>query len=114
LRKEFEFDKGVAVGNANVTIVFSKGTPSPKTIGHISFHLPSMILLRRALGHLKKHKVTIEDPGNEIGPESPGSAHMVYGFTILTATVGNFLCKAESQAAPIIGRDVRDATEGPA
>jgi catechol 2,3-dioxygenase-like lactoylglutathione lyase family enzyme len=80
LRKEFEFEKGVAVGNANVTIVFSKGTPSPKTIGHISFHLPSMILLRRALGHLKKHKVTIEDPGNEIGPESPGSAHMGVWF----------------------------------
>jgi len=57
LRKEFEFDEGVAVGNDNVTIVFSKGKPSPKTIGHMSFHLPNMTALRTALKHLKKHKV---------------------------------------------------------
>ena len=37
LRKEFEFEDGVAVGNDNVTIVFMKGKPSPKTIGHMSF-----------------------------------------------------------------------------
>ena len=42
LRKEFEYEGGVAVGNDNVTIVFSKGKPSPKTIGHMSFHLPNM------------------------------------------------------------------------
>jgi catechol 2,3-dioxygenase-like lactoylglutathione lyase family enzyme len=75
LRKEFEFEEGVAVGNDNVTIVWSKGKPSPKTIGHMSFHLPTMTALRKALEHLKQHKVMIEDPGNEIGPESPGSPH---------------------------------------
>lgn len=42
LRKEFEFEEGVAVGNDNVTIALSKGKPSPKTIGHMSFHLPNM------------------------------------------------------------------------
>src|SRR4029077_14147256 len=57
LRKEFEFDGGVAVGNNNVTIALSKGRPSPNTIGHISFHLPNMRTLRKALTHLKKHKV---------------------------------------------------------
>ena len=67
LRKEFEFEGGVAVGNDNVTIIFSKGKPSPKTIGHMSFHLPNMITLRKALAHLKKHKVKVEDPGDEIG-----------------------------------------------
>lgn len=81
LRKEFEFDEGVAVGNDNVTIVFSKGKPSPKTIGHMSFHLPNMAALRTALTHLKKHKVKIEDPGNEIGPEAPGSPHMGLWFS---------------------------------
>ena len=80
LLEEFEFDEGVAVGNNNVTIVFSKGKPSPKTIGHMSFHLPNMAALRTALKHLKKHKVKIEDPGNEIGPESPGSPHMGLWF----------------------------------
>lgn len=78
LRKEFEFDQGVAVGNDNVTIAFSKGKPSPKTLGHMSFHLPNMVALRTALKHL--NKVKVEDPGNEIGPESPGSPHMGLWF----------------------------------
>ncbi len=52
MRKEFEFGEGVAVGNENVTIALSKGRPSPKTIGHMSFHLQNMITLRKALEHL--------------------------------------------------------------
>ena len=46
LRKEFEFEEGVAVGNDNVTIVLSKGKPSPETMDHMSFHLPTMTSLR--------------------------------------------------------------------
>ncbi|HEV2175045.1 MAG TPA: VOC family protein, partial [Nitrospira sp.] len=80
LRKEFEFEDGVAVGNANVMIVFSNGTPSPATIDHMSFHLPTMTALRKALAHLKKHKVKIEDPGDEIGPLAPGSRKMGLWF----------------------------------
>ena len=80
LRKEFEFENGVAVGNHNVTIALFKGKPSPQTIDHMSFHLPNMPILRKALKHLKKHKVDVEDPGNEIGPESPGSPHMGLWF----------------------------------
>jgi len=80
LRKEFEFENGVAVGNDNITIALFKGKPSPKTIDHMSFHLPNMKTLRKALEHLKKHKVDLEDPGDEIGPESPGSPHMGLWF----------------------------------
>ena len=80
LRKEFEFAGGVAVGNRNVTIALFKGKPSPGTIEHMSFHLPNMMTLRKALVHLKKEKVKIEDPGNEIGPEGPGSKHMGIWF----------------------------------
>jgi catechol 2,3-dioxygenase-like lactoylglutathione lyase family enzyme len=80
LRKEFEFGSGVAVGNKNVTIALFKGKPSPKTIEHMSFHLPNMTTLRKALEHLKRQKVKIEDPGNEIGPEGPGSKHMGLWF----------------------------------
>jgi len=80
LRKEFEFEEGVAVGNDHVTIALSKGKPSPKTIGHMSFHLQNMAALRKALEHLKKRKVKVEDPGHEIGPESPGSPHMGIWF----------------------------------
>jgi len=80
LRKEFEYEGGIGVGNDNVTIVFSRGTPSPKTIGHMSFHLPTMTALRKALAHLKKQKVKVEDPGDEIGPEAPGSPNMGLWF----------------------------------
>jgi len=37
--------------------------------------LPSMAALRKALAHLRKLKVDLEDPGDEIGPEAPGSPH---------------------------------------
>jgi catechol 2,3-dioxygenase-like lactoylglutathione lyase family enzyme len=80
LSVEFEFEDGVAVGNENVTIALFKGTPSPETIGHMSFHLPSMAKLRQALEHLKKERVDIEDPGDEIGLEAPGSPNMGLWF----------------------------------
>jgi catechol 2,3-dioxygenase-like lactoylglutathione lyase family enzyme len=80
LSLEFEFEEGVAVGNENVTIALFKGKPSPETIGHMSFHLPSMAKLRRALEHLKRAGVEIEDPGDEIGPEAPGSPNMGLWF----------------------------------
>jgi len=57
-----------------------KGKPSPETIDHMSFHLPDMPTLRKALAYLKKIGVDIEDPGDEIGPEAPGSKHMGLWF----------------------------------
>lgn len=75
LRHEFEFEDGVAVGNDNVTIALMKGEPRPETIEHVSFHLPDMETLRKALDFLKSKDVDIEDPGDEIGPEGPGSPH---------------------------------------
>jgi catechol 2,3-dioxygenase-like lactoylglutathione lyase family enzyme len=80
LKEHFEFKNGVAVGNDNVTIALFQGKPSPKTIEHVSFHLPDMTALRKALAHLKKHKVDLEDPGDEIGPEAPGSKNMGLWF----------------------------------
>jgi catechol 2,3-dioxygenase-like lactoylglutathione lyase family enzyme len=80
LKKQFDYEDGVAVGNDHVTIALHKGKPSPKTIGHMSFHLPNMNALRKALAHLKKHKVEIEDPGDEIGPEAEGSENMGIWF----------------------------------
>ena len=80
LQKEFEFDSGIAVGNDNVTIALFKGKPSPETLDHMSFHLPNMSILHKALAHLKKHQVDIEDPGHEIGPEAPGSQNMGLWF----------------------------------
>ena len=76
LKKQFNFEDGVAVGNDHVTIALSKGHPSPETIGHMSFHLPDLATLQKALDHLKKIGAELEDPGDEIGPEAPGSAHI--------------------------------------
>src|SRR5437879_2474248 len=76
LEKEFEFDGGVAVGNRNVTIALHKGKASPETLDHMSFHLPNMAALRKALVYLREQKVDLEDPGDEIGPEAQGSPNM--------------------------------------
>jgi catechol 2,3-dioxygenase-like lactoylglutathione lyase family enzyme len=80
LKKQFEFEEGLAIGNDNITIALFKGKPSPRTIGHMSFHLPNMAALRRALVHLKRQRIDLEDPGDEIGPEAPGSKHMGIWF----------------------------------
>jgi catechol 2,3-dioxygenase-like lactoylglutathione lyase family enzyme len=80
LKKRFEFDDGIAIGNANVTIALHKGKPSPRTLGHMSFHLPNLAALRKALAHLRKTKADLEDPGHEIGPEAPGSPHLGIWF----------------------------------
>jgi catechol 2,3-dioxygenase-like lactoylglutathione lyase family enzyme len=80
LEKQFEFEEGLAIGNDNITIALFKGKPSPGTIGHMSFHLPNMTALRKALAHLKKQRIDLEDPGDEIGPEAPGSKHMGIWF----------------------------------
>ena len=80
LKKQFEYEGGIAIGNDNVTIALQKGKPSPATFDHMSFHLPNMTALRKALAHLKKHKVKVEDPGEEIGPEGPGSENMGIWF----------------------------------
>jgi catechol 2,3-dioxygenase-like lactoylglutathione lyase family enzyme len=80
LRKEFEFPGGVAVGNDAITIVLFKGTPRPAAIDHISFHLLDMRALRAALAALRRKRVRLEDPGDEIGPEAEGSINMGLWF----------------------------------
>jgi catechol 2,3-dioxygenase-like lactoylglutathione lyase family enzyme len=80
LRKEFDYESGVAVGNDAVTIALFKGKPQPGCIDHISFHVRGMRELRAALAELKRKKVEIEDPGDEIGPEGPGSKNMGLWF----------------------------------
>ena len=85
LERQFEFDDGVAVGNDNVTIALQKGKPSPATLDHMSFHLPKsgpdgLTTLRKALAHLQSIGADLEDPGDEIGPEAPGSKNMGLWF----------------------------------
>lgn len=80
LETMFESDDYVGLTNANVTIVLFRGVPHPKTIDHVSFHLPDMDALRAALAWLKRHDADVEDPGDEIGPEAEGSPNMGLWF----------------------------------
>ena len=45
----FEGGDYIGLTNENITIVLMKGVPHPKTISHVSFHLPNMRRLREAL-----------------------------------------------------------------
>ena len=76
----FEGDEYVGLTNDDVTMVLQQGVPHPGTIGHMSFHLPDMKALERALNVLKAHGTKLEDPGDEIGPEAPGSKNMGLWF----------------------------------
>ncbi|HTU68910.1 MAG TPA: VOC family protein [Candidatus Baltobacteraceae bacterium] len=80
LRTMFEDDDYVGLTNDDITIVLFQGTPHPKTIEHMSFHLPDLKALNAALDWLKQHQVDVEDPGDEIGPEAPGSRNMGLWF----------------------------------
>jgi catechol 2,3-dioxygenase-like lactoylglutathione lyase family enzyme len=80
LKKEFDFPGGAVIGTDLFSMVLFKGTPRPEAFDHVSFHLPSMNALRAALAQLKRNKVEIEDPGDEIGPEGPGSRNMGLWF----------------------------------
>jgi len=80
MREEFEYDGGVAVGSDGVTIALFRGTPQPETIGHVSFHLTNVTMLRAALAHLLENGVAVEDPGDEIGPEAVGSPNVGIWF----------------------------------
>jgi catechol 2,3-dioxygenase-like lactoylglutathione lyase family enzyme len=80
LEHQFDFPNGVAIGNDAVTIALHEGVPPPGTLGHMSFHLRSMSALRAALADLRERGVELEDPGDEIGPEGPGSPHLGLWF----------------------------------
>lgn len=80
LKEIFRFEDGVGLSNDHVTIVLHDGVPHPGTFGHMSFHLESVAALRQALEILKTNGVAVEDPGDEIGPEAPGSPHVGLWF----------------------------------
>jgi len=80
LKEDFRFQGGVALSNDSITIALFKGRPDPETLEHMSFHLKTMDELRSALQQLKKNAVDLEDPGDEIGPEGPGSPHLGLWF----------------------------------
>jgi catechol 2,3-dioxygenase-like lactoylglutathione lyase family enzyme len=80
LETMFEGKGYVGLTNDAITIVFMKGKARPETIEHVSFHLPDVAALRAALASLDAAGVEVEDPGDEIGPEAPGSKNVGLWF----------------------------------
>lgn len=80
LEEMFRFEDGIGLTNDAITIVLFKGLPHPGAMEHMSFHVKTMHALREALETLKSNGVKLEDPGDEIGPEAPGSPHMGLWF----------------------------------
>jgi catechol 2,3-dioxygenase-like lactoylglutathione lyase family enzyme len=80
MRLLFDFADAVGVENDAITIVFHPGSAQPGVLGHMSFHLQSMEELREALADLRAQGVDLEDPGDEIGPESADSPNMGVWF----------------------------------
>ncbi len=70
LEELFKFEDGIGLTNDAITIVLFKGTPHPKTIDHISFHLDTMGALRGALETLKKNGVEARRSGRRGWPGS--------------------------------------------
>jgi catechol 2,3-dioxygenase-like lactoylglutathione lyase family enzyme len=80
LEPVFEGEEYIGLTNDAITIVLMKGKPVPATIEHMSFHVKNMDELERALDVLERHHVEVEDPGDEIGPEAPGSPNLGVWF----------------------------------
>ena len=80
LQEIFNEDDYIGLSNDDVTIVLAKGTPYPGARNHMSFHIADMRELRAALQTLREAGVDLEDPGDEIGPEAPGSPNMGLWF----------------------------------
>ncbi len=76
----FHGEDYVGLSNDNVTIVLHEGVPHPGVLGHMSFHVADMRHLNAALKTLRDTGVNLEDPGDEIGPEAPGSPHLGLWF----------------------------------
>jgi catechol 2,3-dioxygenase-like lactoylglutathione lyase family enzyme len=72
LPKFMEMEDASSVGNDAVTIWFFRGEPVPEVLDHMSFQLRDRAELERALAHLKRERVELEDAGDEIGPQAPG------------------------------------------
>jgi catechol 2,3-dioxygenase-like lactoylglutathione lyase family enzyme len=80
LKEIFAMEGAIGLSNDAITIVFHPGVPHPGTFQHISFHCENMDALREALELVGEAGVAVEDPGDEIGPEAPGSPNLGLWF----------------------------------
>jgi catechol 2,3-dioxygenase-like lactoylglutathione lyase family enzyme len=78
-----EYDRAehrVVLGNDSVIFGLLKGRPDATVLDHMAFRVKDIAALRSARDALRGAGVELEDPGDEIGPVSPGAASMGLWF----------------------------------
>jgi catechol 2,3-dioxygenase-like lactoylglutathione lyase family enzyme len=70
----------VVLGNDELILALFRGKADPAVLGHLAFRLPDVGALESALAALRAAHVDLEDPGDEIGPPSPGSKSLGLWF----------------------------------
>jgi catechol 2,3-dioxygenase-like lactoylglutathione lyase family enzyme len=70
----------VLLGNDAVLIALFAGRPVSGVLGHLAFRVPDLAALTAARDVMRARGVDLEDPGDEIGPVSPGSSSVGLWF----------------------------------
>ena len=70
----------IVLGNDSVLFALFKGHPDANVLEHLAFRVRDISALRSALDALRDAGVQLEDPGDEIGPVSPGASSMGLWF----------------------------------
>jgi catechol 2,3-dioxygenase-like lactoylglutathione lyase family enzyme len=70
----------VVLGNDSVLFALLKGRPDATVLDHLAFRTKDIASLQSARDALRDGGVELEDPGDEIGPVSPGASSMGLWF----------------------------------
>ncbi len=73
-------DDKVVLGNDAVVFSLTRGRPDPGVLTHLAFRAQDMAALESARDLLRNNRVTLEDPGDEIGPVAAGSSSVGLWF----------------------------------
>ena len=95
-----EYDRAehrVVLGNDSVLFALFKGRADATVLEHLAFRVRDIASLRSARDALRDAGAELEDPGDEIGPVSPGASTWDCGSVILTVIDGNSTCKLRTK-----------------
>ena len=70
----------VVLGNDSVLFALFRGRPDATVLNHMAFRAGDIAALQSARDALRDGGVELEDPGDEIGPVSPGASSMGLWF----------------------------------
>jgi catechol 2,3-dioxygenase-like lactoylglutathione lyase family enzyme len=73
-------ERRVVLGNDSVIFGLLRGRPDATVLEHLAFRVKDIAALQSARDTLRDGGVELEDPGDEIGPVSPGASSMGLWF----------------------------------